>query len=216
LGRPKGQPDGRTKHLLAGFIVCACGARFENVRGHYVCSARRRKGDVVCPSDLVFPAASIEDSFLTTIEHEVLAEPFIDHLVKLAFATSPDEERERWLADRARLASEVTNLTAAIAAGGNIPALVKLLTAKDKELKAVEAKLARPVLIPDRDALRDALERRAGQWRDILRSKHVEQGRMVLQHLIDLPIQVHNEPMPKWLAAARPEGLGPDPIPWTG
>jgi hypothetical protein len=31
---------------------------------------------------------------------------------------------------------------------------------------------------------------------------------MVLQHLIDLPIQVHNEPMPKWLAAARPEGLG--------
>jgi hypothetical protein len=55
--------------------------------------------------------------------------------------------------------------------------------------------------------LRNALERHAGQCRDILRSKHVEQGRMVLQHLIDLPIQVHNEPMPKWLAAARPEGL---------
>ena len=30
---------------------------------------------------------------------------------------------------------------------------------------------------------------------------------MVLQHLIDLPIRVLNEPKPKWVAAARPEGL---------
>lgn len=30
---------------------------------------------------------------------------------------------------------------------------------------------------------------------------------MVLQPLIDLPIRVLNEPKPKWVAAARPEGL---------
>lgn len=33
------------------------------------------------------------------------------------------------------------------------------------------------------------------------------QARIVLQHLLDLPIRIHNEPKPKWMASARPEGL---------
>ena len=41
----------------------------------------------------------------------------------------------------------------------------------------------------------------------VLRGPHVEQARTVLQHLLDLPIRVMNEPKPKWMAAARPEGL---------
>jgi hypothetical protein len=30
---------------------------------------------------------------------------------------------------------------------------------------------------------------------------------MVLQHLIDLPIRIHNEPKPKWIAGVRRNGL---------
>lgn len=55
--------------------------------------------------------------------------------------------------------------------------------------------------------LKAALELRTADWRDVLRGPHILQARTVLQHIIDLPIRIHNEPKPKWIAAARPEGL---------
>jgi hypothetical protein len=42
----------------------------------------------------------------------------------------------------------------------------------------------------DRETLRAALTLRERQWRDVLRSKHVAQARLVLQHLFDLPFRV--------------------------
>jgi hypothetical protein len=76
--------------------------------------------------------------------------------------------------------------------------------------------------MPDREVLRAALRLREGQWRDVLRSKHIAQARLVLQHLIDLPIKILNQPVPqyikksdtrgtenigKWAAPTRPGGL---------
>ena len=61
--------------------------------------------------------------------------------------------------------------------------------------------------MPNRDALRAALALRAGQWKDILRSDHIDQARLVLQHLITLPIVFHNQPKPKWLTQTKPGGL---------
>lgn len=55
--------------------------------------------------------------------------------------------------------------------------------------------------------IKATLELRTADWRDILRGPHVQQARIVLQHLLDLPIRIHNERKPKWVAAARPEGL---------
>src|SRR4051794_24412566 len=40
-----------------------------------------------------------------------------------------------------------------------------------------------------------------------LRSKHAEQGQLVLQQLLELPIIVPNEPKPRRLAELNPEGL---------
>jgi hypothetical protein len=77
----------------------------------------------------------------------------------------------------------------------------------DKRLKVVAAQLAKPAIIPDREVLKAALELRTADWRNILRGPHVAPARVVLQHLVDLPIRVHNQPKPKWIAAARPEGL---------
>ena len=93
------------------------------------------------------------------------------------------------------------------AAGGNIPALVKQLQDRDRELKTIDAKLAKPIVMPDRDVLKAALELRKGQWRDVLRGPHIAQARMVLQHLIDLPIRIHNQPKQKWMTQTRPGGL---------
>jgi hypothetical protein len=76
-----------------------------------------------------------------------------------------------------------------------------------RRLRDLDAKLATPVVTPDREALRRALELRSGQWRDILRGKHVEQGRLILQHLVDLPIRIMNDPRPTWMTQTRPNGM---------
>ena len=56
-----------------------------------------------------------------------------------------------------------------------------------------------------------ALLLRGTEWRDVLRGPHVEQARLVLQHLIDLPIRITNQAAPdyigKWAANTRPGGL---------
>ena len=208
LGSPRQHGHGRTRHLLAGFIACSCGATFEAVRGYYVCSARRRKGPDVCPSEFSFPVERIDHVFLDIVEAEMLDAPsFIDRLLDATFAVGPDAERARWLEESARLKQEITNLTIAIAQGGSIPELVKQLQDRDQRLKPLEAKLAKPLTLPDRDAMLESLMRRTAEWRAILRGPHVEQARVVLQHLIDLPLRVHNEPKPKWMAVGRPEGL---------
>jgi hypothetical protein len=139
----------------------------------------------------------------------VLSPTFADRVVDAAFAHNPDAGAERLTleAERKRLAMESSNLTTAIAAGGNIPELVAALQKRERDLKALDAKLAKPVVVADRDVLKAALELRTADWRNILRGPHVQQARLVLQHLLDLPIRIHNEPKPKWVAAARPEGL---------
>ena len=50
--------------------------------------------------------------------------------------------------------------------------------------------------------------RRADEWRQILRGQHMQQARMILQQLVELPLRVFNERQPKWLATGQPEGLG--------
>lgn len=95
LGRPRGSS---TRRLLAGFLVCECGSRFEAVKNWrgthaYVCSARRRKGPDVCPSEISFGVAEIENVFLDVIQGTVLHPDFIDRVVDAVFADNPDAQR---------------------------------------------------------------------------------------------------------------------------
>jgi len=207
LGSPRRHGHNPTKHLLAGFIACACGATFEAVRGRYVCSARRRKGSTVCPSDFAFNVEAIDHVFLDALEAVVLSPTLIDRVLDAAFSVDHDAERAALLERQQRLRTEITNLTAAIAHGGDIPTLVALLQEREAQLKAVDGQLATPTVMPDREVLKAALELRTADWRTILRGPHIHQARTVLQHVIELPIRVHNEPRPRWVAAARPEGL---------
>jgi hypothetical protein len=205
--------------LLAGFLQCACGARFEAVRRgrtkhNYMCAARRRKGPSACPSEVSLPVADIEQTFLDVIEGTVLHPDFIDRVVDAAFASRPDDERSAIMEERCRLVREIQHLTAAIANGADIPALVAALSERDRQLKAVSAKLARPVVEPlDREVLRAALKLREGQWKQVLRGPHIAQARLVLQHLIDLPIHVMNTPRPSYIKAGT---QGTERIPTWG
>jgi hypothetical protein len=172
-----------------------------------VCSGRRRKGRHVCASDQSFAVESMENVFLDALEQELLAPSFIEGVLDATFTLNPCDERDRLLDERDRLTREVENLTRAIALGHQIEALATALAERDKRLTTIKAQLAKPLSVPDRDVLRAALEARRADWREVLRGPHIAPARTVLQHLIELPIRVHNEPKPKWLAAARPEGL---------
>ena len=209
LGSPKRHGHGPVKRLLAGFIVCECGATFEAVKGRYVCSARRRKGPTVCPQKTTFDVNTVDHIFLDTLEAEVLSPTFIDTMVDAAYdaAANAGAERQAGLDEQQRLTREIENLTRGIAAGGEIPALATALQERDRRLKVVTAELAKPTTAPDRETLKAALELRTADWREILRGPHVAQARLVLQHLLDLPIRVINQPMPKWMVAVKPGGL---------
>jgi hypothetical protein len=65
------------------------------------------------------------------------------------------------------------------------------------QLKRLDAILAQPATLPEREVLRATLELRTADWREVLRGKHVQQARLVLQHLLELPIRIMNEPKPK-------------------
>jgi hypothetical protein len=94
-----------------------------------------------------------------------------------------------------------------IAAGGDIPALAAALADRDKRLKALDATLAKPVVIPDRDVLRAALRLRGVEWRDVLRAKRIQQAGLVLQHLVQLPIKILNQPIPKYIKKGDTRGM---------
>jgi hypothetical protein len=153
----------------------------------------------------------------------VLHPDFIDRVVDAAFASSTNVEHDALVQERAGLLAEIANLTKAIAAGGDIPALATSLGERDKRLRTLDARLAKPAPgLPDRDVLLAALRLREGQWRDVLRGPHIAQARLVLQHLMELPIKILNQPVPayikkgdtrgtenigKWTAQTRPGGL---------
>jgi len=141
------------------------------------------------------------------LEHEVLSDTFIERVLDSAFAGDPDKELDAMREERKRLSAEVTNLTTAIAAGGDIPALVSELAKRQRKLDTLDKQLARPVERPDRATLRAALELRKGDWRGLLRGPHIAQARLILQHCIELPIRILNEPKPRWLATAKETGL---------
>ena len=52
--------------------------------------------------------------------------------------------------ERKRLATEITNLTTVAAATGDVQALADALRERDRRLKAIDAKLAKPVVVPKR------------------------------------------------------------------
>ena len=210
-GRLLGRPTAG-RYLLSGLLACECGATFEAVRGRYCCSARRRKGPSVCANDVTIPIDTFEAEFLDEIEGSVLDPGFIDRVVDAAIAHRPDDDRAAWVAERTRLATEIANLTAAIAAGGDIPALAKALAARDRRRTALDAKLARPAPErPDRARLRAALALRGREWRATLRDRrYVQPARVVLQHLVQLPIEIDRVsfgPPPRWATQTRPGGL---------
>lgn len=200
------------RYLLSGLLICPCGSRFEvtkqswrNSEPAYMCAAFRRKGPSVCNNDLALPVEATERAILDVIEGSVLTPDFVERVLDSAFTSEP-EARRHLQSERERTAREIENLTRALAQGGDVAALVTGLRTREKQLKSLDAALARTRDEPDRDALRHALLQRVSDWKKVLHA-HPKQARMVLQQLVG-EMHVHsNADRPQWIATPRVEGL---------
>lgn len=197
-GRP---PAGvASKYLLVGIGRCShCGAGLEvRSRSHgkrrayfYSCSSFYRRGKAICPNRYEIPmeradAAVIEALLADVLTPEVL-EAVTRRAVELARVeqdSAPDlrDATERQLAD---CRTALGRLTAAVAAGGDVPALVEAIKAQDGQRQALERRLRAldsPVAKFD-PALERRLREAVGEWRAVL-GQQVAQARQVVQKLL--------------------------------
>jgi site-specific DNA recombinase len=155
--RPNGQLAGRqetpTPHLLSGLLECGgCGSSLiassrvnkdRSVRRYYVCSRTYKQGSGKCKH--LVPYAGITDAVLGHFSR------LTPHLIEQMIA----DEYDRWLAEvraldgqrgalvqeRDRLDAELARLAEGVAAGGQLPALLKAIETKQADRDMVAAQL---------------------------------------------------------------------------
>jgi site-specific DNA recombinase len=206
-GRLLGRPT-LGRYLLSGMLRCPCGANFEaqktphGIRKFeaYVCAAARRKGPSVCASKIALPIAETDDRVLAVIERDVLHPAFIDIVLQTVF-TPETIDRSALEAEREDLERQMANLTTAVKAGGDIPALIAEIKSTNSRLADLRRRLE-PAEQHDREQLRAALEHRVEEWKVVLRA-HPAQARQVLHHLLGGPITL----WPDLLAVMTEPGL---------
>ena len=199
-GRP---PSGvEAKYLLTGMASCwKCGGTLEvRSRAHgsrrgffYTCSTYRRRGVAVCDNQAWIPMRAADEAVLEAIESDVLQPAIVEAAVAraLQMLTAPQEVEQRRVHLERALASvqgELARLTSAIAAGGDLPALIAALKARDAErdrltldLAAIARRASAPQL--DRAQLTAKLRERLEDWRGLVR-RHVPQARQILRKLL--------------------------------
>ena len=184
-----GKPGTKARYLLSGgMLLCpACGGRFEALKGtYYVCATRRHSGKSMCSNSLALRMAVMDEAVLRFLDGQVLAPAFIDRVCALGSdASAGDEARARLEAERAELTEKIKRIVDLVAEGDIEvqEARLSLRKHQDARLK-IERRLKALPVAPSRDGLRQALEQRCEQWREVLRKGYPEEARFVVRQLI--------------------------------
>jgi site-specific DNA recombinase len=202
--------DRDSKYLLPGFARCGhCGGGLKVVsRQHggrraffYVCSSWYDRGPSVCSVRLMTPMRDLDAAVLDALREDVLRPEVVERAVALAVAqleAGPSQERlDRAEQACADLGKECERLAAAIAAGGQLEALLELLKAKQEAKAAAQGELdalrrALPSSFETRTLRAEVLDAVA-EWREVL-TETIAAGRDVLRGLLDGPLLCHPEP----------------------
>jgi site-specific DNA recombinase len=196
--------DVESVHLLAGFARCGCcGASFYPLsRDHgssraffYGCSANHKRGKAVCANGHVMRKERIEDAVLAELV-KAFRPAVVDAVLEGVLAamvlevTGPALDNAR--AELVSIEHEIARLIDALALGGDIPAAVaavKARQARQQELQRVlaEATRIRPRINP-RQVKHDA-RALLTHWRALLTTKHVQDGRQLLREALVGPIR---------------------------
>lgn len=154
-GRAGGRPVSGSvaKYLLTGLARCGqCGGGLAvRSRDHgkrrayrYVCSGYHLRGRAVCPSHLEAPLEATDAAILAVLEQDILRPDVLAAAIERARAEQ--EQAPAIRADRladvrgeiAKLGREIDQLTAAVAAGGNLVSLLDALKAREGRLRALQ------------------------------------------------------------------------------
>jgi site-specific DNA recombinase len=200
-GRPVNGAEGR--YLMTGLGQCGvCGGGMFIHTGprrapSYGCMAYHTRGRTVCANNLEVPLEATDHAVLNAVEHDVLRVEVLETaLYKALEALQPAREvgdgREHRLREElARLEAETGRLAAAIASGGDLPALLALLQERERRRAHVRGELA--ALDRERGATScqgldmgrvvDALRDQLTDWQGMLRQEG-PQARQALSALL--------------------------------
>jgi hypothetical protein len=185
------------KYLLTGLLRCAaCGSGMEaRSRSHgsrravfYGCAAYHRRGTAVCRNALVAPMDPTESAILSAVEatllHPRVLEAAMHRAVERLCSRQPTEPASVSVA-LARVERELEHLAAAVAAGGDIPALLAAIREREAHRRdLLQQRQARASIVPlDAKAVLYDLRERLADWRSLLRDE-VPRARGLLKQLI--------------------------------
>lgn len=198
----------RVPLLSGGALKCdVCGRRFETDHGtHYICSSRRRR--LGCTNSTRLPIEAMDRAVINALEDTFLPEHTTDRLLAL-LDTAPEVERRALDAEAERLRTEISNLVATAAAGAPPEVTGPAIAERKAALTRVEARLKERPANFDREVLRRALVRQAGDWRAALHGNPLV-ARELIARALDLPIVIQDEgeaPGHVWKARADPKAL---------
>lgn len=201
-GRLWGRPASglAAKYLLSGLARCGvCGGGLE-VRSrasgrqrayYYSCSSYYRRGASVCPNRYEIPMQRADRAVIDALLEDLLTPDRLASIAARAIALAradrnrPDEGRDGVARQLTAVEGALRRLTDAVAAGGDLPALLDALKAQEGQRRLLQRRLEaidRPVPAFDR-TLEARLRAAVAEWREVL-SREVGQARQVVTKLL--------------------------------
>jgi hypothetical protein len=162
----------------------------------YACTSHYNRGEAVCRNHVQFPMDIIDRAVIGAID-DILTPAIVEEIItRVRQELDPrnrGDMRERVERQIATIDQQIENLADAIAIGGDVPALVKRLTAAhQRRQELVSAMDASDVHSPAARVNWRLVERRARQivteWRALL-ARHAHDARPVLRELLDGPLK---------------------------
>jgi site-specific DNA recombinase len=210
-GRLQGRPErgSEAKYLLSGLARCTCcgGSMAVKTRSHgkrraffYGCTSFHKRGNAVCRNSMDAPMLGVkgaDTTVLTAIEQDILRPEIITATLRKAMAKlrpSAEAAQARRTDLEKRLAAvmrEIDNLTTAIAAGGDLAALVQAVKDRQQQRDTMTreaAALEQAGRQIDWTKAERELRAKLDDWKGLLH-RQVPQARQILKKLLRGPIQ---------------------------
>ena len=205
-GRPR---DVESKYLLPGFARCSCCNGGLHVRSthhgspgkrhrafFYACTAYFNRGPQVCSNGLRVRMEAVDSAVLKELDNLLTPDMIPDVLARARQLLEPggtSELLERINTELAAAERQVERLADAIAAGGELQALVTRLKAAEatRQELATRAQMlgdGLPVVRVDWRATEREARQRLNDWRGLL-TRQVDHGRQLLRKVLVAPIQ---------------------------
>ena len=198
------QRDRASKYLLSGLARCGCcgGSFAATSRAHgtgavrrrvnfYSCLANHKRGDAICTNSQHLRMEVADSAVLGTIAEDVLRPEIVDAVVAGVFdALWEPEATDTSAADLLTLDREISRLTEAIAAGGEMPSLMVAIRARQQRRDELirSRRSSKPPILADRRSIEGTIRDRLSDWRGLL-TRNVQDGRGLLKQLLREPIR---------------------------